>query len=265
MKKLNLPGSIKTSFNKTKRVASKHSPEILLGLAIASGITSAIMIFKAAPKAKEVLDARLEELPKDAPMHKIIFEGGKAVIPVIWPSLLVGGMSIGLAVASCRISLKRTAAITTAYSISEAKLAEYQKKVIEKLGENKEKKIRDEIAKDRVENNPPPELNNEIVLPENKFLCYDSMSGRYFKSSRDELEKAQNELNRRLINENYISLNELYEEIGLTPIELGEDVGFNVGNDLIDMEFSSILTDNGTPCLVLDYRVCPRWDFRDLH
>ena len=58
----------------------------------------------------------------------------------------------------------------------------------------------------------------------------------------------------------YISLNEFYDEIGLDRVERGEELGWNLdnGKGLIDISFSAQVSDNGQPCLVLDYRVAPK-------
>ena len=62
--------------------------------------------------------------------------------------------------------------------------------------------------------------------------------------------------------ENYVSLNDLYDELGMEPTKIGEDLGWNIFTDrLIDISFSSQLADDGTPCLVMDYGVAPRNDY----
>ena len=96
-------------------------------------------------------------------------------------------------------------------------------------------------------------------------MCYDSVSGRYFKSDMETIKKAENELDARLRNEMYVSLNEFYYEIGLEPLRvIGEDLGWNIDNGYLDLNFSSQIASDGTPCLVLDYGVAPRYDFRNL-
>ena len=74
-----------------------------------------------------------------------------------------------------------------------------------------------------------------------------------------------NELNSRLINEMYVSLNDFYYELGLKTTTGGDDLGWNIHRDgLVDVQFSSQLSDKGEPCLVIDYRVAPRYDFAKL-
>ena len=46
-------------------------------------------------------------------------------------------------------------------------------------------------------------------------------------------------------------------------IKIGEDIGWNVNNDgLISVDFTSALTEDEKPVLVLDYLVEPRFDYR---
>jgi hypothetical protein len=147
--------------------------------------------------------------------------------------------------------------------LSESTLKEYQEKVIETVGERKEQAVRDSIAKDKVTNNPVE--NREVIITDKgNTLCYDAVSGRYFKSDIDKLKKAENDLNRRMMSEMYISLNDFYEEIGLDTIGIGDDIGWNIDKGYMELDFSSQLATDGTPCLVVSYRYEPRYDFRDL-
>lgn len=95
-------------------------------------------------------------------------------------------------------------------------------------------------------------------------LCYDAVSGRYFKGDIEKIKKAECELNRQMRDEMYISLNDFYYEIGLDNIKLGDELGWNIDDGYIDLSFSSQLASDGTPCLVIDYTIAPRYDFRNL-
>ena len=59
-------------------------------------------------------------------------------------------------------------------------------------------------------------------------------------------------------------LNDFYYEIGLDNIKLGDELGWNIDDGYIDLSFSSQLASDGTPCLVIDYKIAPRYDFRNL-
>ena len=68
-------------------------------------------------------------------------------------------------------------------------------------------------------------------------------------------------INKRMMDEYYISLNELYDELGLPEITLGEDVGFNIDDGLIDIDhiLGATLHNNETPVLVLNYDISAKY------
>ena len=245
---------------------SKHSPAILIFLGITGMASTVIMACKATPKAKYILDELHEEQEEYEEVNSKPVQFAKdvrAVAPVYAPAVLMGGISVACIIGSYSISSKRLAALATAYSISERTLHEYQKKVVETLGEKKEERIRDEIAKDRVRDNPPD--SNEVIMTDGgDMLCYDSVFGRYFKSNINVIRRAESILNRRLISEMYVSVNDYFEEVGLPTTKMGNELGWNVDH-LIGFSFSSILTENDQTCLVIDYDICPRYDFRKLY
>ena len=122
------------------------------------------------------------------------------------------------------------------------------------------KKIDDEIAKDKLERNPVD--NNHIInASKGTHLCYDAVTGRYFYSDIEEIRKAVNDLNQTMLNENYVSLNDFHESIGLPPTELGDLLGWHVNYGLIDVTFSSQIAFNKEPCLVIMYTIAPGYNF----
>ena len=239
---------------------SKHSPEILTGIGIAGMVTTTVMAVKATPKAIELI----EEKKNDDDVDKLSFvESVKTAWTCYIPAAVTGSLSIACLVGASSVNVRHNAALATAYTLSESALKQYQGKVIEAIGEKKEQSIRNAVAKDRIDRNPVS--SREVIITERgNTLCYDVISGRYFKSDIDKLKKVENELNRRMRDEMYISLNEFYYEIGLNPIGIGDDLGWNIDNGYIDLRFSSQLASDDTPCLVIDYGYGPRYDFRNL-
>lgn len=236
---------------------TKHSPEILTGIGIAGMITTTIMAVRATPKALILIEERKEEIDVDklTPIELI-----KTTWTCYIPAAITGGLSIICLIGASSVNARRNAALATAYTLSESALKEYQEKVIETIGEKKEQTVRDAIAKDRINKNPVS--SREVIITEKgNTLCYDAISGRYFKSDIDKLKKAENELNRRMRDEMYISLNEFYYEIGLNPTKIGDDLGWNIDRGYIELNFSSQLSDDGNPCLVIDYQVAPRYEY----
>ena len=102
------------------------------------------------------------------------------------------------------------------------------------------------------------ESKNDIPISndeDKKPLFYDSTSGRYFRSTINDIDKAVNELNKQMMNDMCIRLNDFYNEIGLDRIKIGEDLGWNIDKGLIEVHYDSTIADNDEPCIVLDYEL----------
>lgn len=243
-----------------KQFVSKKSPEILTGIGIAGMITTTVLAVKATPKALELLaKAKNEKFDESRDSLTIIEKIKVAWRPYI-PAVVTGTLSVACLVGASSANARRNTALATAYKLSETALTEYKQKVIETVGEKKEKIVKEAIDKDRIKNNPVSK--NEIIMTKKgETLCYETISGRYFKSDIDSIEKSVNEINRRLLNDMYISLNEFYDSIGLDHISIGEDLGWNVDTGLIDIEWSSQIADDGSPCIVINYVHMPKYGY----
>lgn len=251
-------------FKTIRSVSSKHSPEILTGIGIAGMITTTILAVKATPKALQLI-AEAEDKKFDNGHGEALTK--VEVVKTAWkpyiPATVTGVTSAMCLIGASKVSLKRNAALATAYKLSETAFAEYKEKVVETIGEKKEKVVKEKIAKEKVQNNPVSS-REVIITGKGDTLCFDTLSGQYFKSDIDRIKRIENELNKRMMSEMYISLNEFYSEVGLRRTKLGDMMGWNLDKGLIELDFSSQLTDEGTPCLVIDYMVAPRYDYDKL-
>jgi hypothetical protein len=220
------------------------------------------MAVKATPKALDIMaeikEKHEEEHTDKKARGKDIL---KNVVPVYIPAAVTGTLSVTCLIGACSVNARRRAALATAYTLSEQALKEYQEKVIETIGEKKEQSIRDSIDKDKIDRNPV--VNTEVIITEKgNTLCYDAISGRYFKSDIEKLRKVVNELNRQMISDMYVSLNDFYYEIGLPATPTGNDLGWNIDRGFIELRFSSQLSEDETPCLVVGYYVEPKYNYR---
>ena len=251
---------ITKSFLSLKTAIKKHSPEILTGIGIAGMITTTVMAVRATPKALILIEERKEEIGagKLEAMDMV-----KTTWACYIPAAITGTLSVACLIGASSVNARRNAALATAYTLSESALKDYQGKVIEMFGEKKNEAVKDAVAKDKVEKNPV--VTREVIITEKgNTLCYDAISGRYFKSDIEKIKKAECELNRQMLDDMYVSLNDFYYEIGLDSVKLGDELGWNVDSGYIDLSFSSQLASDGTPCLVIDYSVAPRYDYRNL-
>jgi len=250
-------------------IISKNSPTILTGAAVTGLITTVIFAVRATPKALSLIDEELYSRKGDEMYgeygsdigERICSLPAKDVVRITWkcyiPTAGVAATTVMCIVGANHISLRRNAALASVYSLTETAFKEYQAKVVETVGKNKELKVRDDIAADHLKENP--QSSNEVIFTgKGEVMCYESLSGRYFKSDMESLRKVINDLNDALRNDMYVTLNELYYEIGLPTITLGDEMGWDVENGSIKPAFSTQLTDKGEPCLVLNFEVHPR-------
>lgn len=261
---------LKAIFTDLGKAARKHSPEILTGIGIAGMLSTTVLAVRATPKALMLIEEKKREKK-----FAVIKDGGDPdltkleIVKTAWkpyiPAVITGAASIACLVGASSVNARRNAALAAAYALSETTLADYKEKVVETIGEKKAQEVKDAIAKDKVENDPVTR-KDIITTDKGETLCYDALSGRYFKSDIEYIRRAVNNLNERLLFDTHISLNEYYDEIGLEEIfPMGENLGWTVDPDsankgLIELDFSSQLAE-GTPCLVVGFSNAPRYDY----
>lgn len=241
-------------------VTRKYQPEILTGIGIGGMITTTIMAVKVTPKALDLIEDVKEKHVDDSDRKGFCKDVLLKVAPVYIPAAIVGGLSISCLIGASSVNYKRNAALATAYTISETALKEYQDKVVETIGEKKEEAVRAAIAKDRIDKNPA--VDREIIITGNgDTRCYDPLSSRYFDSDIETIRKSVNELNRRLLLDDYISLNDFYYEIGLDPTDIGDTVGWRSDRGLVELSFHAIMDKKDKPCLAFEYNIAPYHDY----
>lgn len=262
-------------FKMVKNIAKKHSPEILTGIGIAGMVTTAVLAVKATPKALELIEeakkVEPEEIETVEEARQLSETGGRVlstieVVKVAWkpyiPAVLLGAGSIACLIGANSVHARRQAALYSAYKLSETALSEYKEKVIETVGEKKEKAIRDKVAKEHVEKNPVSKT--EIIMTgRGESLFYDPISDRYFMSDMETIRRIVNDLNYAMScgSEMYVSLSQLYDELDLKHTRISDEIGWNISDGLIEPDFSTQLTDDGRPCVVLDWTKIPTYNF----
>ncbi len=242
--------------NSFAKAVAKNSPAILTGMGIAGMIGAVVWAVKATPKAERLIRESAGE--KEAALTRA--EKVRAAWKCYIPAAAMVAVSAACVITAQRINTRRGAALALAYSVSETALREYGGKVLETVGEKKERAIRDAVDEDRMSQNPVD--NNQIIFTgKGESLCCDALSGRYFRSDIDKINKAVNNLNKQLLDEGFVSLNDFYDELGLEQTDLGGYLGWNVDDELIEPRFSSHLTPDKEPCLYISYRTVPKYDF----
>lgn len=266
---MNIIQSLKLASGIGRKWLVKNAPDVLIGVSIGMSTAAVILTIPATVRAEKLIlqkqeEAKLLAEAKNEDPHDFTkLEKVKACWICYIPTLLTLGTSVTTAIFANRLSAARIAALATAYSLSEKKFREYEEKVTEMIGVDKEKKVRDSIAQEFVERNPA----TEIVSGGGEYLCCDMMTGRYFRSTQEKVRRAFNSINHRLLTEGELTLNELYDEFDLPHVEIGDKLGWRMydSSDLIEPVFSTVqYPATGEPCLAVDYDVGSIYDFRSL-
>ena len=235
--------------------AKKHSPEILIGMGIAGAASSVIFAVKATPKAMFLLEEKRQELGVENLEAKEII---KTAAPVYIPTAVSFGVSVACIVGASSVNARRNAALTAAYTLSESTLRTYRDKVLETVGEDKEREIRQKAAIEQQQSTPEPQTL-VVSSAAGQLKCFDSLSGRYFVSTKNEIDKAVNEFNRQLRDDMRISLNDWYDLIGLDTNKLGDMLGWDIERGYVETCYASRLDEDGLPCLVVNYVEPPHY------
>ena len=243
-----------------RKVVIDNSPTILTATAVAGTLSTGILAAKGGMKAGRELALRDQET-RDAEFTKReqFMDDVKHTWRFYIPAGLAGVSTIAAVITGHTISSRRNAALLSLYTLSETAFTEYKQKIVETLGENKEQKVRDAIVQDQINHNPPPD--REGIVGTGEVLCKDGISGRYFMSSVEDIKQAMNNLNYDILNnDGSASLNSFYEAIGLEKTSMGEEVGWNL-DKLLDLAFTTALSPDGRPCVVIGYTVFPTRDY----
>lgn len=289
--------NLRAFFKDAGKAASKKSPVILTTLAVTGTITTAYLAAKAAYKSVSVLEDAKEEKTaeflgeaireiEDGPEPQTIREVAPPpftphdAFMVTWklyvPAAISATITVVAIISVDRVGESRTAAFAAAYSVSDRMYREYQKKVTDKIGKNKEQQIRDELAEEGVARDAEiPDVivkgrkrnKNPIIASRaparGQVYCKDSWSGRYFPSDQESLRKAVNDFNEKVLHDSFASLSDFWHLIGLEPTMGSDDLGWST-DELLDLGYSHT-TYAGDPCIVIEYRTSPSSRFQDFH
>lgn len=238
---------MKPIYKTVRNLLSRNASDLLLAGGVGCILGGGVLAIRQTPKAVLILDKKKDESN---------IEKAKAVAPLFVPAVGLTIVGITQIVCSRNITKNKIAAITTAYTVSETAYKTYRDKVKEIVEPEKYEEIKREVATEKLRKDP---LGNKEVIIGTKgdTLMYDSMSGRYFKSSINEIDRSINHLNKQMRNDTTIILNDLYNEIGLPIVKVGADMGWDIDKGYIEIRYDSGITEDDQPCIVLDYDVIP--------
>lgn len=242
----------------------RNSSTILTAIGVAGSLGSTIMAIKATPEAQRKLDAAYFAKNKERtqPNEQGDWDDSEVealtkleVIKVVWkdyiPAVGLQVVTITCIVGAQSINMRRQAALISFATISETALREYQDRVATE-SPTVDRKVRDDIAQQRLDDNPVSDREVVIVAGGGDQLFYEEHTDRYFMSTMQKVQKAVNDLNFRVLNQNYASLNEFYNVIGLNPIAQGDEFGWTPEHPL-EVDYVAKISDDDRPAVVITY------------
>jgi hypothetical protein len=246
--------------SKSKLFLKKNSPTILTCVGAVGVIATTVSAVKSTPKALALLDRAKNEKGEDLTKLEIVKIAGPAYIP----SIALGVSTIACIFGANVLNTRSQASLISAYALVDNGYKDFRKKVDELYGEEAGAQVRAEIAKDKYEEQPIKTVSDD------KRLYYDYYSERYFEARPFDVQKAEYELNRMLMIDDGVYLNDWYRKLEIETIKHGDDFGWSTFGNLesywqtwIDFHHETVVMDDGLECTIISFVQEPYSDFED--
>ena len=272
-------GKFGNVIDKVLKFADKNSPAILTGITVAGVVATGIACYKAGPKIERIMETHrsdMKSLNEDYGNDEIseiqykqekreIYTGTiKRIAPIAAPIVIFGGLSITSAIFSNKISARRVAALSAAYEIASASLTDYKEK-IEEIVPKKAEEIKEAVIKKRIQEEDVGVDESHIYSTgKGDILCKDTYTHVEFRASNEEIKRAILAISERVLADDWVSVADLYEEIGIKYIPpMTRDIGWSSSNLIegcLPIMTTTCWDKTGTvPVIGLDYEVEPFW------
>lgn len=169
------------------------------------------LAYRNAEKIKSTLYCAKEEEFKDK-------ETNIDLLKAAAPPLIAGAATCVCVIVHGRATAKQIASLGAGCAFLYKKYKMYREKVRDICGEEVDRKIIAEIAKDDWQVYPAIPCFDD----EQKMLFYDAFSERFFYATYDRVQQALYHINRNLQLRGDTTINEFYDFIGIEPVFYGE-------------------------------------------
>ena len=249
--------------SKSQLFLKRNSSTILTCVGAAGVVATTVTAVKATPKALALLDQAKEEKGDELTTLETVKIAGPAYIP----TAILGVSTLACIFGANILNQRSQASLMSAYALLDSGYKDYRKKVEELYGSEAGTQIRAGIAKDKYDE----EYTESSAEPEDgKRLYYDYYSDRYFEARPFDVQKAEYEVNRTLMMDDGVYLNEWYSLLGLEPLDHGNDFGWNTCANMdaywqswIDFHHEKVVMDDGLECIIISFGQEPYPDFEE--
>lgn len=253
---------------KTQQFLKRNSASILTYVSLVGVVATAVLAVKATPKAIKILEdeqnARSENGNYDSSDWSIT---KKEIIQLTWqcyiPTAIMGTATIVCILGANILNKRNQASLISAYTLLNESFKKYRKAAISVYGEDADKNILAEVAKERWVHSSGYGLYDPSTDDSDKVLFYENFSNRYFTSTLSAVINAQYHINRNLVLRGYVTANEFYNFIGIGPIHCGDDFGWEIndmiegGYEWLDFENCKTTLEGGMECYIISSMIEP--------
>lgn len=295
MKKLKIAENLSVKLGKTGLKLKKASPQILLVAGVVGLVGSTVLACRATMKISDPLDevkdasekyhtrfAAVENksLKKEAQkeLATAYLHTGKEFAKLYAPAVMLGATSLTCILTSHRILSDRYAAASAACTSAMAGFTEYRARVRERYGAEVDKELRYNITQKTVEqtvtdeNGKTKKQKTKVGIADTGELgsftrMYDNTCKFWDNAMSYNLSRLRMEeeyVNHMLKSRGYMTVNDVYERIGLDPVPEGQIYGWvyekpgdyiSFGIDEINRETVQDFADGYITSLVLEFNV----------
>jgi hypothetical protein len=251
--------------NKSQRFLKKNSATILTCVGAVGVVATTVTAVKSTPKALMLLDTAKKEKGEELTKLETIKIAGPAYIPTV----VLGASTLACIFGANILNKRGQAALMSMYALVDSGYKDYRKKVDDIYGKEAGKQVRAGIAKDKY---AEKYSENPLVPEDGKRLYYDFFSDQYFEARPFDVQRAEYELNRTLMLDDCVYLDDWYRMIGIDPLEPNNNFGWTTCGNMdaywqtwIDFHHETVEIDDGLECIVISFMQDPFPDFEDLY
>lgn len=269
--------SVSRSLHKVGFKFKKHSPEILVVTGVVGIIASTVMACKATTKVSDIVDDAKETIDT---IHDSVGKGlhtsdgeeytqevankdlvivyaqtGWKLAKLYGPSVVLGVASIGCMIGSNHILRKRNIALAAAFKAVDTSFKEYRDRVIDRFGKEMDRELRFGIKAKEIEEKVVDENGNETTVTKTVEVADPNVAHSIYSivwcegntgwTRNAELNKVfliqtQNAANDKLRLNGILTLNEVYDMLGVQRTAYGQIAGWvyteddSIGDGYVD-------------------------------
>ena len=250
----------KQAFKTGAKLLKTNAPSILTGIGVAGMITAVVVSGKTATRAEQLLAEKEAEKGEELD----IVEKATVYAKAYWKVGLLTATSAGLILGADVMHLRRFGTAGAAYSLMMNELANENTQLKNLLGEKKVKNSREENTKQTVEN--VVKSGAQIIeTGKGDTVFVDLWTRRIFKHDFEKIRRAVNDLNddiykcrgRAWTNMGEVTLNDIYDSIGIDRADSGECVKWDTETGPIDPEITSVKLGDGLYYNAINWGIGP--------